>query len=76
MKRTTIFLDPDTEVLLKLESMRRGQPMAEIIREALHAYLRKQPRRHPPGRGEFRSRRKDIAERAEEFLGSSFGSND
>jgi hypothetical protein len=73
MKRTTLYLDADTEVLLKLESMRRQQPMAEIIREALHSYLRREPRRRPPGRGEFRSGRKDIAENAEELLGRSFG---
>ena len=73
MKRTTLYLDADTEVLLKLESTRRQQPMSEIIREALHAYLRKEPRRRPPGRGEFRSGRKDIAERSEELLSGSFG---
>jgi len=76
MKRTTLYLDPDMEVLLKLESMRRGQPMAEIIREALDAYLRKEPRRQPPGRGAFRSGRKDIAERSEELLSGSFGKDD
>jgi hypothetical protein len=73
MKRTTLYLDADTEVLLKLESMRRQQSMAEIIREALQAYLRREPRQHPPGRGEFRSGRKDIAERAEEYLRGTFG---
>ena len=73
MKRITLYLDADTKALLKLESMRRQQPMAEIVREALHAYLRKKPRRRSPGRGEFRSGRKDIAERAEELLSGSFG---
>ena len=73
MKRTTLYLDADTEALLKLESMRRQQPIAEIVREALQAYLRKEPRRRPPGRGEFRSGREDIAERAEELLSGSFG---
>ncbi|HEY6136234.1 MAG TPA: DNA-binding protein [Thermoanaerobaculia bacterium] len=68
MKRTPLYLDADTAVVLRLESMRRQQPMAEIIREALQSYLRREPRQHPPGRGEFRSGRKDIAERAEEFL--------
>jgi hypothetical protein len=73
MKRTTLYLDADTEALLKLESVRRQQPVAEIVREALHAYLRKEPRRRPRGRGEFRSGRTDIAERAEELLSGSFG---
>jgi len=52
---------------LKLESLRPGLSTAEIIREALQAYLRRKPRQHPPGRGGFRSGRKDIAEHAEEF---------
>lgn len=74
MKRTTVYLDSDTETLLKIESMSRKQPMAEIIREALHAYLRQTSRGLPPGCGEFRSGRKDIAEKAEEVLSdSSFG---
>ncbi len=44
MKRTTIYLDPELEILLKLEAMRRKQPMAEVIREALREKLSSQPR--------------------------------
>lgn len=73
VKRTTLYLDPDTEVLLKLEAMRRRKPMAEIVREAIQAYLGAEPRSQPPGRGAFRSGRKDVAERAEELLTGAFG---
>jgi len=68
MKRTTIYLEPELEVLLKLEMQRRKQPMAELIREALRSYLQR-PQRLPPGAGAFSSGRKDTAERAEELLG-------
>jgi hypothetical protein len=63
-----VELDPDLEVLLKLEAARRKQPIAELLREALRTYLTRSPRRLPPGVGEFSSGRSDIAERAEEIL--------
>ena len=71
MKRTTIYLEPDLEILLKLESMRSGRPAAELIREALRSYLQERPGKLPPGGGEFRSHRKTTAEHAEEILRSS-----
>lgn len=69
MKRTTVYLDADLEILLKLEAMRRKQPMAELLREALRSYLSQVPRRLPPGAGAFDSGHLDTAERAEELLG-------
>jgi hypothetical protein len=66
MKRTTIYLDSETETMLKLESARRGQPMAEIIREAVAGYL--QPKGAPPGAGQYRSGKKDTADRSESVL--------
>ncbi|HEY2943088.1 MAG TPA: CopG family transcriptional regulator [Vicinamibacteria bacterium] len=69
MKRTTIYLEPELEVLLKLETQRRKKPMAELIREALRSYLRHEPGKPPPGAGAFSSGRKDTAEKAEELLG-------
>lgn len=69
MKRTTIYLDPELEILLKLEAMRRKQPMAEVIRDTLREKLSKLPRRLPPGAGAFDSGYSDTAERAEELLG-------
>ncbi len=68
MKRTTVYLDPELEVLLKLETVRRKKPMAQLIREALRSYLRRQPAEAPPGAGAFASDRGDTAERAEERL--------
>jgi len=71
MKRTTIYLDADLELLLKLEAIRSGRPAAELIREAVRAYLHDRPAQAPPGGGEFRSGRRTTAERTEEVLKSS-----
>ncbi len=68
MKRTTIYLEPELEVLLKLEVLKQRRPMAEIVREAVQAYVTREPRRSPPGAGAFASGRSDTAERAEEVL--------
>ena len=68
MKRTTIYLEPELEVLLKLEVLRQKRPMAELIREAVYAYVTREPQRAPPGAGAFASDRADTAERAEEVL--------
>lgn len=68
MKRTTIYLEPELEVLLKLEMLRQKRPMSEIIREAVHAYVTREPPRAPPGAGAFSSGRGDTAERAEDVL--------
>jgi hypothetical protein len=68
MKRTTIYLEPELEVLLKLEVLRQKRPMAEIVREAVQAYVTREPRRAPPGAGAFASRHRDTAQRAEEIL--------
>lgn len=69
VKRTTVYLDPGLESLLKLEALRLKRPMAEVLRDALRAYLTKSPRRLPPGMGAFESGYTDTAERAEETLG-------
>ena len=68
MKRTTIYLDPELEVLLKLEMLRQKRPMAEIVREAVQAYVTRERRAAPPGAGAFGSGRTDTAERADEIL--------
>ncbi|HRC84994.1 MAG TPA: CopG family transcriptional regulator [Thermoanaerobaculia bacterium] len=68
MKRTTIYLEPDLEVLLKLEAMKRKQPMSVLLREAVRAYLADDGRALPPGIGGFDSGHADTAERAEEVL--------
>ena len=71
MKRTTIYLDPELEVRLKLEVQRRKQPMATLVREAVEAYLAGAPVAGPPGAGAFASGRRDTAQRAEAVLQES-----
>ncbi|HYT75888.1 MAG TPA: CopG family transcriptional regulator [Vicinamibacterales bacterium] len=71
MKRTTIYLEPELEVRLKMEVLRRKQPMAEIVREAVQAYLTREPADGPPGAGAFASGRPDTADRAEAILGET-----
>ena len=68
MKRTTIYLEPELEVLLKLEMQRRKRPMAELVREALRSYLRREPGALPPGAGAFASGRSDTAAKSEALL--------
>lgn len=68
MKRTTLYLDPELEVLLKLEMHRQRRPMAEIVREAVQAYVTRRPDAPPPGAGAFASGRADTAEHAEDAL--------
>jgi len=53
---------------LKLEVLKQRRPMAEIVREAVQAYVTREPRRSPPGAGAFASGRADTAERAEDVL--------
>ncbi len=68
MKRTTIYLEPELEVLLKLEMLKQGRPMAEIVREGVQAYVMREPRRIPPGAGGFASGRRDTASHVDEAL--------
>jgi len=68
MKRTTIYLEPELEILLKLEMQRQKRPMAELVREAVYAYVTRGPRQVPPGAGAFASGLSNTAARAEEVL--------
>lgn len=68
MKRTTIYFEPELEVRLKMEGLRRKQPMAELVREAVEAYLSAEVADGPPGAGGFASGRRDTADRADEIL--------
>lgn len=69
MRRTTIYLEPDLEVLAKLEAMRSSRSMAEVLREALRSYLSTRQPQVPPGAGAFDSGETQTAEHAEEVLG-------
>lgn len=71
MKRTTIYLAPELEMLLKSEMLRQNRPMAEIVREAVEAYVTREPRKAPPGAGAFASGHADTAERADAVLEES-----
>ena len=74
MRRTTIYLEPELEILLKIEMQRAGRPMAEIIRDAVRAYVMREGRQPPPGAGAFASGRSDTADRADAVLrGTGFG---
>lgn len=68
MKRTTIYLDADLEMRLKMEGLRRKQPMAELVREAVEIYLTREAGAGPPGAGAFASGRRDTADRADAVL--------
>jgi hypothetical protein len=68
MKRTTIYLDSGLELRLKAEGLRRKQPMAELVREAVELYLTREPDGGPPGAGAFASGRLDTADRVDEVL--------
>ena len=69
-----MYLEPELEVLLKLEMLRQKRPMAEIVREAVRAYVTREPRRAPPGAGAFTSGMVDTAERVDEILAeTNFG---
>lgn len=71
MKRTTIYLEPELEVLLKLEMQRQKRPMAELVREAVYAYVTRTRRQAPPGAGAFESGHADTATRSEAILAES-----
>lgn len=71
MKRTTIYLDADLEMRLKMEGVRRKRPMAELVREAVETYLAGGTAAGPPGGGAFTSGRRDTAERAEDILAAT-----
>src|SRR4029453_12440136 len=68
MKRTTIYLAPELEILLKSEMLRQNRPMAEIVREAVEAYFTREPRKPPPGAGAFASRHTDTGDRTDAVL--------
>lgn len=68
MRRTTIYLEPELELLLKRETIRRNRPAAELIREAVRSYLASDPPKAPPGAGAFASGRTGTAENPEEEL--------
>ena len=71
MKRTTIYLDTELELRLKLEARRQNKSVAELIREAIRKSLPPRPRSRYAGA--FSSGFTDTAERAEELLTEGMG---
>jgi predicted transcriptional regulator len=49
MEKTTVYLDPEVVRGLRGMSRSTGRPQAELIREALGAYLAATPRTELPG---------------------------
>jgi hypothetical protein len=74
MKRITIVVPDELNALLQEERRRRDVPAAEVVRDALEAYLVK---KDEPRRLSFaalgRSGRHDISERVEEILDAEWG---
>ena len=75
MKRTTIFANEETLTALRAIARERGLSLAEAVRQALATFVAKhRPRRKPLSIiGIGRSGRKNVADRAEEFLRKGFG---
>ena len=68
MKHAKAHLDPEEELLQRLEAARH-EKSCERLREELRKYLSRKPRPElPPGAGAFDSGHSDTAERAEEIL--------
>jgi predicted transcriptional regulator len=70
MKRTTIFIPESLERDLQLYARRERKPAASVVREAIAAYLAREPQAVPlPSfAGAFDSGHTDTAERHEELL--------
>jgi hypothetical protein len=68
MRRTTIYFEPELEALLRRETLRQKRSMAELVRDAVRAYVGKAPRQVPPGAGAFASGHRDTAERVDAVL--------
>ena len=69
MKKTTIYLDAEDYRALKRIAQRAGRAPAALVREAVAEYTVRHARpRRAKSVGAFTSRRRDLAERAEELL--------
>ncbi|GBD33229.1 MAG: hypothetical protein KatS3mg081_0307 [Gemmatimonadales bacterium] len=74
MKRTTIFLDSALSRRAKQAARRQGKSFAQLVREALAAYLAGGSRaaggaeRLPSVAGRFESGHRDTSERVDELL--------
>ena len=68
MRRTTIYLDAELDLKLRAEARRRGEPMADVIREALEEKLARVTVSRSPHAGAFASGRSDTASTIDDVL--------
>jgi hypothetical protein len=68
MKRTTVYLPEETDLLLKRLARKAGRSQAELIREAIANYIGNENKPLPPSVGMGASGRNDLSERDEELL--------
>ena len=68
MKKTTLYLDEQTDLALKQLARAQGRSQAEVIREALAVYSTSAERFLLVGVGAYRSGWSDVSARAEELL--------
>jgi predicted transcriptional regulator len=67
--KTTVYLGEDDYRRLKILARARDVTAAELVREAVAEYTAKRaPRRLPASLGAGRSRRGDVAEKADQLL--------
>ena len=67
--KTTVYLDEVEYERLKRISKAKGRPTAELVREAVAEYTRRNaPRAKPRSIGAGSSRRGDLSEKAEDLL--------
>jgi predicted transcriptional regulator len=68
MTKTTVYLDTELALALRQLSVLEARPQAELIREALAAYAKRQREPQIPGLGEFDSGVTSTSQDAEKLL--------
>jgi Ribbon-helix-helix protein, copG family len=68
MRKTTLYLDEETDLSLKQLARAQGRSQAEVVREALAIYAAGAERPRPVGIGAYRSGRSDVSASAERLL--------
>jgi len=73
MKRTTVKIPDDLEMLLRSEATRRGTTISAITREALEEHFQLGKPRKLMAAGAGASGRTDISSRIDEILAAEWG---
>ncbi len=78
LKRTQIYLEPEQHRSLKREAMARGLSLAELLRQIVRDYLRRERPREEFLRiiGLGRSGRSDVAEEHDRYLAEALEDED